>query len=65
MIWSAISYNWSFGKTSFNLFSGPHSHEEARIYFKKNFPGENLLALVQGDHTARHSVYNLECPLSE
>lgn len=65
MIWSAISYNWSMGRTSFNLFSGPFSHEEAKKYFKENFPGENLLALIQGDHTSRHSLYILEFPLPD
>jgi hypothetical protein len=65
MIWSAISYNWSLGRPTFNVFAGPHSHEEAKRYFKDNFPGENLLALIQGDHTMRHSLYNLEYPLPD
>tara|TARA_R110000824_G_scaffold30481_7_gene100316 strand:+ start:1789 stop:1998 length:210 start_codon:yes stop_codon:yes gene_type:complete len=65
MIWSAISYNWSIGTTGFNVFIGPYSFEEACKYFKENYPGENLLALVKGDHETRHSVYPLTSPYAE
>jgi hypothetical protein len=65
MIWSAISYNWSLGRTNFNVFIGPHSHEEAANLFKEKYPGENLLALVKGDHESRYSVHPLMSPYAD
>jgi len=62
MIWTAISYNWSAGLTSFNVFHSMHSHAEASIQFAESFPGENLLALVAGDHNSSTQVYPLLMP---
>lgn len=62
MIWTAISYNWSAGMTSFNVFYGQYSHHEAAAKFKKEFPGENLLALITGDHRSSTYTYPLLLP---
>jgi hypothetical protein len=64
MIWTAISFNWSAGQTAFYVFSGSHSHAEASEEFLSKFPGENLLALVAGDHTNRTATYPLLVPNS-
>ena len=47
------------------MFIGPHSHEEAADLFKEKYPGENLLALVKGDHESRYSVHPLMSPYAE
>jgi hypothetical protein len=62
MIWTAISYNWSCGLTSFNVFHGMHSHTDAAAQFTEKFPGENLLALVAGSHDSSTQVYPLLMP---
>lgn len=62
MIWTAVSYNWSVGLTSFNVFHGMHSHVEAAAQFAEKFPGENLLALVAGSHNSSTQVYPLLMP---
>lgn len=62
MIWTAISYNWSLGITSYNVFQGQHSHAEASLQFSESFPGENLLALVAGNHSSSTKVYPLLSP---
>lgn len=62
MIWTAVSYNWSVGLTSFNVFHGMHSHIEAAAQFAEKFPGENLLALIAGSHDSSTQVYPLLMP---
>ena len=53
------------GQTMFNVFLGPNSYEQAVEEFKKTHPGENLLALIKGNHESRHSVYPLLSPFTE
>jgi len=62
MIWTAISYNWSAGLTSFNVFHGAHSHAEAADQFAEKFPGENILAMVAGSHNSSTHIYPLLMP---
>ncbi len=62
MIWTAISFNWSVGCTAFYVFNGPHSHAQASIEFFDQFPGENLLALIAGDHKTSTTTYPLLVP---
>ena len=62
MVWTAISYNWSAGITSFNVFQGQYSHSEAAAQFQEKFPGENLLALITGDHRSSTYMYPLLLP---
>jgi len=62
MIWTAISYNWSVGLTSYIIFHGSHSHTDASIQFAKEYPGENLLALITGKHDTSTSIYPLLSP---
>jgi hypothetical protein len=62
MIWTAVSYNWSAGLTGLYVFYGSHSHSEASEEFYNKYPGENLLALVAGDHSTSSSSYPLLAP---
>ena len=62
MIWTAVSYNWSAGCTGLYVFHGAHSHSDASSEFTKQHPGENLLALVAGDHATSSTTYPLLAP---
>ena len=62
MIWTAISYNWSAGVTSYHVFSGAHSSTDASQVFADEFPGENLLALVAGHHETSTTTFPLTFP---
>lgn len=62
MIWTAISYNWSAAITSSNVFVSSHDHEVAVRQFKEEFIGENLLALIPGDHKDKIAVFPLLNP---
>ena len=62
MTWTAISYNWSAGCTGLYVFHGPHSQSQASIEFMTRYPGENLLALVAGDHKTSSKTYPLLVP---
>ena len=57
MIWTAISYNWSAALTSANVFVAGYDKGEAADKFKETFIGENLLALIPGDHTNKTFIY--------
>jgi len=62
MIWTAVSYNWSAGLTGLYVFHGSHSHAEASKEFLDQYPGENLLGLVAGDHGSSSTTYPLLTP---
>ena len=62
MIWTAISYNWSAGVTSYIVFSGAHSPATASQEFADSYPGENLLALVAGHHKTSTTTFPLTFP---
>jgi len=46
--WTAISYNWSLGRTELTVFTGPPDHDPARKFFETSYPGEVILALLAG-----------------
>ena len=62
MIWTAISYNWSAALTSVNVYTSSHDYDVATAYFYKNFAGENLLALIPGDHKEKALIFPLLNP---
>ena len=62
MIWTAISYNWSAALTSVNVFVAGYDKGEAAGKFKETFIGENLLALIPGDHTNKTFIFPLLNP---
>ena len=62
MIWTAVSFNWSIGHTTYYVFTSSHSQDEAALEFSNKFPGENLLALIAGDHTSKIVTYPLLVP---
>jgi hypothetical protein len=61
-IWTAVSYNWSIGNTHINVFNGPYDSPAARTVFEKQYPGESLVALVQGDHGTSSTSFPLTGP---
>ena len=62
MLWTAISYNWSAVLTSVNTFDAPFDHDVAVLHFKEKFIGENLLALIPGDHEEKAITFPLLNP---
>lgn len=58
--WTAISYNWSAGKTTKIIFHGSHEANSAKQEFEIQYPGEDLVALVPGSHeyTATYPLDN-------
>ena len=62
MIWTAISYNWSAAITSINVFTSSYDYAAVVEYFHNNFAGENLLALIPGDHKGKSKVFPLLNP---
>ena len=48
--WTAISYNWSVGKTTKIVFNGANDPKLAKQEFESLYPGEDLVALVPGSH---------------
>ena len=61
-IWTAVSYNWSAGNTHINVFYGPHPSEDAKLEFENSYPGENLIALIPGNHELSSTAYSLKYP---
>ena len=57
--WTAISYNWSTGKTAAYPFKGHEQPEFASKQFSDNHPGEELLALIHGDIATDITTYPL------
>ena len=62
MIWTAISYNWSSSTTQVSIILAGYDKSAAIMKFKEKFPGENLLALISGDHSDKTSTYPLLLP---
>ena len=62
MIWTAISYNWSAALTSINVYTSSYDYDFAVKEFQEKFAGENLLALIPGDHKGKSKVFPLLNP---
>jgi len=54
-VWTAISYNWILGQTHVTIFRSAFDSTLALAEFEKLYPGEDLIALVPGQHDAVRS----------
>ena len=65
--WTAISYNWSVGKTSRIVFHGSFSPAMAKEEFESKYPKEDLVALVPGQHenTSTYPLNNFKGSFEE
>ena len=48
--WTAISYNWSAGRTMKIVFHGANDPKIAKQEFENQYPKEDLVALIPGSH---------------
>ena len=65
--WTAISYNWSAGRTMKIVFHGPHDPKVAKDDFEKQYPKEDLVALIPGshEHTTTYPLTNFSGALKK
>ena len=58
-IWTAVSYNWSSGTTQIQSFTAPADSVRAKDHFEDEWPHEDLLALIPGEHAGHSNSYPL------
>ena len=65
--WTAISYNWSAGRTIKIIFHSAHDSNQAKEDFETQYPKEDLVALVPGlhDHTITFPLTNFSGALKK
>ena len=60
MYWTAISYNWKFARTRVYTLESEHSNpKKVHDEFEESFPGEDLLALMEGDMSSSIATFPL------
>ena len=60
MSWTTISYNWKFARTQVLTIESEHSDpKKVHDEFEESFPGEDLLALIEGDVSSSVATFPL------
>ena len=62
MKWTVMSYNWSLGKLIVSLHEDDCETSQVKENFLLLHPGENVVAIIEGDVSSRLTTYSLEYP---